>query len=805
MGRYATCPHCGKKINLFNRIEKCAITGELVCSKCIVSSRFSDSIAMKVPEEFRQKFRTFNLVPFAIMTFIILYLTAHAWPSFVGWDTMDLGGLPVSVGQTLAMWLAAFLLALVNTRLPHLGSWMFYWWIGKAENYEKVKKAMDDLARGEYVSTNKLYSLRERLVDWVKSFMIEKGLLYWLTLGFNFYMLIVYFVITNNRALGGSGFSVFSGMVLVITIFLNISTLWSAAAFYCRKDPANKKQRYIIELLSWGYVILLPLAILSFVFGWLSLMGFTGDLEDILGDGIANQPASAFFSFNQTMLVIDFLLIMGLSFILTRLKPDYDWKKNDLHQEKLFIPQLDPIYKLIAGLVRIMLIFVLVLIFVLAIELLMVDFAMLFCVTSYYLATVYALAIFALLKMTVRKPQSYFRYKSKYWTLVKVSCLVLFINFLPTLGTLTSTNPSLENQFSTVFGADWEDQIPAELRAYMRDNPYSTFDQYFGFEVPINAMYEIEYMKDSPRFVKNRTTGEMLSEGEKYPGIVHSMIFDAYLPAGEEFDVTFDDGKPDKFPVIVYVHGIGMDRGAGNANWTSQYFANQGYLVCDMSYGFTGVADYPYTGGKERGYDYPDTIQQIGEFTKQLELNATKYHADMNNVYFAGRSFGGWMAVNLGWLYNTSFAGGNFSANMNVRGVIPYYPATDIPYLGSELMEVATGDLLNALDEPYINGSSNPEDPNYNPEWQWYNALYQAEFLAEPGTLAPVLGIQGTHDYLVPQGATKRLEMVCRENGHTIITGYYPFGSHGFDALHWSQYGQSIIYYMERFMALTRV
>jgi acetyl esterase/lipase len=280
------------------------------------------------------------------------------------------------------------------------------------------------------------------------------------------------------------------------------------------------------------------------------------------------------------------------------------------------------------------------------------------------------------------------------------------------------------------------------------------------------------------------------------------MIFDAYLPATPEFDnIDFGKGDNIKLPVLMYLHGIGMDRGAGNANWTSQYFANLGYLVLDMSYGFTGWADFPYTGVKERGYDYVDTILQLAYFTQYLEQNADYFHADITSVFIAGRSFGGWMALSLGQLANTEYAGGNYSSNINIKGIIPYYPASDIPSAGSELFGL--GQSLDLIDSAYIRGSSVEGDEDYNPDWYWYNPLWVAENLPK-GQHPDVFTIQGTHDYLVPQGAALRLDASLKKGDHNSILGLYPYGSHGFDALHWSHYGQSITYYMGYFLALNK-
>jgi acetyl esterase/lipase len=253
----------------------------------------------------------------------------------------------------------------------------------------------------------------------------------------------------------------------------------------------------------------------------------------------------------------------------------------------------------------------------------------------------------------------------------------------------------------------------------------------------------------------------------------------------------------------MYLHGIGMDRGAGNANWTSQYFANLGFLVVDMSYGFTGWSNVVYSGGKEQGYDFVDQVLQLANFTKYLEQNADYFHANVSSMFIAGRSFGGWIAMSLGQLANSEYAKGNYSSNVRIKGIIPYYPATDIPSAGSELFEV--GGKLGLTDEgaPYIRGSSDEKDPNSNPDWYYYNSLWYANNTAV-GTHPAVFIIQGMHDYLVPKGAGDRLHNVLINKGHKSIYGLYPYGSHGFDALHWSHYGQSITYYMAAFMVLNK-
>jgi acetyl esterase/lipase len=728
------------------------------------------------------------------MSVIIYGLVMTTWPSFTGWNTLDPMYVLVSAGITIGRWLLAGILAIIALKMPHLGTWMFYAWISKPENLKKVETAIDVKEKGEYQSTDPIYSVKSKLLDSLKK--SEFRFMYFAAIILNPLMVIFYFILTSNYKLGGSYFSAFAGVVFAITIIINLLMITVTAAFYCRKDPENLKNRILNELISWIYMLLLPIVFVSFIVGWVMYYDLIGDLP--------MELAPILITSHKVLYVIQSAIAVCLAVVLLKQKPNFDWKKNNDNAPKIKNPILQKLYKLSKFLIIMAIIGGIVIIYILAIELIMVDFAMAFCVISYYLVTLYLLAIFSALKLVTRKPKRHFRYKTRYWTLVKVSAIILIINFLPTIGTVTYTNNDLEKQFDAKFGKDWESKIPEADLARMNQVQYSMFDAYFGTEVPINAIYENVYMQDHPRFVKNRT-GDIVSNGSsKFTNVTHNMIYDAYLPASEEFDVTFNDSKDVKFPVIIYLHGVGMDRGTGNANWTSQYLANLGYLVCDMSYGFTGWSNYPYTGGKERGYDFPDTVKQIGYFTKFLENHSEELHADISKIYVGGRSFGGWMALNVAWLANTTFAGGNYSANAVVKGVFPYYGAQDLPGLGSELFELGGSIGIMDVGAPYIRGSSNPEEPDYNPEWIWYDPMRMAKNdLSPAGSLPPCFAFQGTHDYLVPQGGSIRLGEVCEENGHLFIGGFYTFGSHGFDALHWSAYGQSILYYMPRFIALT--
>lgn len=786
------CPNCGRIISWFQKPEKCAFTKQLICSQCIVHEKFSDKVADQIPEEFHQKYRVYNWLQYIIASVLIYGFIATSWPSFVGWKAYAPFEVISSALITIARLILALVIGLTLLRMAHIGTWMFYRWIERPQNRALIERAKEAYVKGEYKSENRWYNQKIALIQ--KLQQVKWHLFYYTLIGVNMVMIILFLVIRYSYSLAGSVFSMIAGILFVISSLGTLGMIWMASAFYCRKSIDNTKNRKILELLSWIYVLLIPIVYVPFI--------LANVIRYELMDGTL-----AFANFLEylhiTMYIIQMIVGSLIALKLSKLTAFYNWKENEKEAPQISNLKTARMYSILKGLVILVLFMVFIIIYILALELITTDFAMVFCVISYYLIGVYFVVMFALWKLMSKKPIPLIQRRHNYGTMVKMSLIIIIINFSPLIGTVFWTNPSLDQQFDDTFGADWKSHIPKEELARMHQVKFTWFDAYMGYIVPGNAQYENVYMESHPRFVKDRSTGAILSNGSQiFTNITHKMIFDAYLPATPEFNITFGDGKPKKFPILIYMHGVGMDRGSGNANTTSQYFANLGYAVFDMSYGFTGMASYPYTGGKESGYDFVDTIHHIGVFTKYLENHSDYYHADLSNTFFAGRSFGGWMALVCGFA-QASPLGGNFSSKMQVKGVIPFYPASDIPSVGSELWGLGQDVGVLSEGEYYIRNSSNPKDPDFNPEWYWFDPLWLGQNTPKGG-LPAVYAVQGTHDYLVPQGAVKRLEAFLRPNGHKIIAGYYPFGSHGFDALHWSPYGQSVLYYQARFMAVTQ-
>lgn len=366
------------------------------------------------------------------------------------------------------------------------------------------------------------------------------------------------------------------------------------------------------------------------------------------------------------------------------------------------------------------------------------------------------------------------------------AALMIIVNLLPVSITPVYPTISLDAQFSTVFGPNWDSGFTEEERAFLKDSKYSFYKNIYPDDIDINVEYNIKYTEDFPYSITGNTTT-----------VKHSFYFDAYLPSWRQFGTESTPGL-DPLPVIIMMHGEVEDKGPWNANLTSQILANKGYLVCDMNYGYITHNEH---GENNNGYLLIQVVEQIADFTKELYLNRSYFHADMNNTYFAGRHLGGGLALICGHGYNSTLSG-MFEPNMNVKGVIGFYPISDIGCVNCMFYQVKS-DPENDEDYPYMNGSSNPADANYDLNWVLLNPTDIVDNSnSPPGSRAPTLIFCGTHDYMIPYAHNQNFVHTLMENGHDIICGYYFLGSDGFDGAFNSHYGQNVMYYLERFLLL---
>jgi acetyl esterase/lipase len=304
----------------------------------------------------------------------------------------------------------------------------------------------------------------------------------------------------------------------------------------------------------------------------------------------------------------------------------------------------------------------------------------------------------------------------------------------------------------------------------MRAVPFSLYDYIFGIEID-DLAYTLE------------TDILYLNNGND------SFFFDYYKPVGEG-----------PFPVIIAIHGGGWvmgNKGIGNMAFFNKYFASKGYVVFDIQYGvydvealasemggFGGVLAMVaslVTPSYNLNYTIPQQLNNIGNFTKVLELNQTKYHADLDKVFIVGRSAGGYLAAMVSLGYQNPFFTGVFASSMNIRGGIWFYPATQV---------------INATFFDVLLQGSLPLEEMY----QWYSPF----FLIQNSTIVPpIMIVHGTKDRLADY-ATNGVEFqqYAHSLDKTCILIEIPGAGHAFDLLFQSYGGQISTYYIERFMGL---
>ncbi|MFX1380006.1 MAG: hypothetical protein ACFFA4_13025 [Promethearchaeota archaeon] len=311
------------------------------------------------------------------------------------------------------------------------------------------------------------------------------------------------------------------------------------------------------------------------------------------------------------------------------------------------------------------------------------------------------------------------------------------------------TTNNIERNFSSTFGSDWREKIPLEVNNYFLETPFSLTSYFLG-NPPKDCRIEQNILFYDAEGIK--------------------LYFDAYLP-------LFNNEKLPGFnSTIIRIHGgawVSGDKGLMNMLQMNKYFAAQGYRVFDIQYGIDENLLYaldPLTPDYNKGnFNIDDMMRHIGAFTNYITNNAEIYGANLDSVFISGGSAGGHLTCAAA----LAIASGNytdiFSANMTIKGLIPFYPAND---------------LMNFFG---ISGSDEFKNP---------------EKLIESDS-PPCLIFQGTHDIINYFSIAENIRKTYSANANkNCAILWMPFGGHASDIYFTGYYNQIFLYYMERFMYL---
>jgi len=366
-------------------------------------------------------------------------------------------------------------------------------------------------------------------------------------------------------------------------------------------------------------------------------------------------------------------------------------------------------------------------------------------------------ATIILLKLTGKR-----NHPKIYFTIMIVGFIIAGLNSGPLLLTPVSISHA-NNEFNAAFGENWETTIADDVKSYFMPSPFNIPQLFLG--VPHKECQIIEdilYYEDPDEEV--------------------TLFFDVYMPK------EFDENLPGNRNTIIKIHGgawVGGDKSAGNMPVVNKYLAAQGYVVFDIQYGLRETGSLGAMGiitpeNVIGNYTFIDMINQIGIFTKLLENNySIEYSANLESVYIMGNSAGGHLTSVTGFGYNEDYFNGTFSENLNIKGVIPLYPPSDVSWAG------ARGFL--------------PGNPETDPEL--FDA-YSPTALIDPND-PPCLIYQGTGDKLVPFSNSIEIETACDNAGVISCNLLFPLAGHASDIFFSTNFGQIWLYYLERFLYLT--
>lgn len=753
------CPNCEHLIYRLNPHYVCKACEKEYCRNCGTNEILCEECLLLLPRSVSNKVWIGNQLTPIVLFLLSLFSFSYAVFLLPAWMTLPWNGLFswTYSGPSYIFLLLGLILSIFTFGGPRIGTKYLKYYITSVRSKDHFL---------EHKSNTHLKAV------WIKIAL-------WITFILNGCIIFLY--LQRNTPDFGN-YWLISAIIMPCALGLSLIVIIFAADFHRSRESSPRWRRILRNL--WVYWIL---------FSFFIILGGQIYYTVSIGGILPNTPE--FFQLLINIWNIGYIVVFSSIevLILDLITDKYHNQDHtfdsitDSTLSTLFSKFIQIVVKVIRGIWGFLLFILLIIIIAAGYMFLIGDT---FMVISYFTTNIAIGIVFPVimwLLLFVKKKSPKMIQRPPFRAFAKIGLVFGCLFLLPLLTIPLYTQPPIETQFEQTFGPDWQQKITSTEQQNMRQGQFSLFDNIFSYNTTANAKWNIPYMVDYPPRVRENTTN-----------IEHTFYFDAYLPVSHQFGVKYIGNSIDNLlPIIIMMHGEVEDKGPWNANMTSEYLARQGYLVCDMNYGYvrTNMHGTNETGLNSTGYYLTDLIRQIGTFTQYLTANAEYFHADMNNVYFSGRHLGGGLALMCGFGYNNTFQEW-FSASMQVRGIIPYYPVSDI----------GTNETLWAGTVPYFGekplpGSADPESTEYNPDWIRINPIRIAENINL--VLAPVFLISPTHDWLITMKYNENFVNVMRNSGHTLIYAKYMHGNDGFDGNHYSPYGQSILYYYERFLILT--
>ncbi len=319
------------------------------------------------------------------------------------------------------------------------------------------------------------------------------------------------------------------------------------------------------------------------------------------------------------------------------------------------------------------------------------------------------------------------------------SLIGLALSLLPLLQ-FPVANQRFNAEMSRVLGVDYKNKIPLELQQQMRSQPLAIADIFRGIPVP-----------------------EVRTE--------RGIIFAS--PDG--VDLKLNLYRPlvsGKNPTLIIIYGGAWRSGSpDDYDQFSYYIAAQGYSVITIDYRHAPK------------YKFPLQLEDVNTALAYIQNNAAELEVDLHRMSIMGRSSGGHLATLAAYQQNAP----------SFRSVVSYYAPSNLSE-GYHDPPVPNPINTRTVLKNFLGGT-----PEELPE------LYrQASPINYPRpNLPPTLLVYGKRDHLVQPKFGRQLYDKLRATNNPTIWLEIPWAEHAFDIVFFGVSNQIVLYYTERFLALT--
>lgn len=323
-------------------------------------------------------------------------------------------------------------------------------------------------------------------------------------------------------------------------------------------------------------------------------------------------------------------------------------------------------------------------------------------------------------------------------TILVCSLLGLILSLLP-LTQFSSVDRAFNTEMERVWGANYLENIPPDIKASMRSKPLNIADVFRGI----------------PR-----------SKVQIDRGIVFAS------PDGVDLKLnTYRPLATGKYPTLIIIYGGAWRSGSPDTYEDFNcYMAAQNYTVIAIDYRHAPQ------------YKFPSQLEDVETALTYISDRAEELSVDTNKMAILGRSAGGHLA---------SLAAYKQDA-MPFKAVINYYGAVNLTEGYYDLPTPDPIDIQTIL-KNFLGGT-----PQQQPE-----LYEKASPINYPRpNLPPSLLIYARRDHLVQAKFGKQLYDKLRATDNRAVYLEIPWAEHAFDAVFFGISNQLALYYTERFLYL---